>query len=169
MAFFVSRNELLDRLLEATSELTRSMIWELRHSINKGGLYEDRELSGALRFHATSFSNITSVPAEMTQTGVEPPISIETKSLLFSVAHNSLTNAYRHAKASQVSIDLEYSCDGVRLSVVDDGTGLPDDYGERGHGFANMSRDAERLGGFLIVEKQGRMGGATVTCVVPLP
>ena len=168
-ALSANANPELVATLEATSELTRSMIWELRHSINKGGLYEDRELSGALRFHATSFSNITSVPTEMTQTGVEPPISIETKSLLFSVAHNSLTNAYRHAKATQVSIYLEYSCDSVRLSVVDDGTGLPDDYGERGHGFTNMSRDAERLGGFLVVEKQGRMGGATVTCVVPLP
>ena len=155
--------------LEATSELTRSMIWELRHSINKGGLYEGRELSRALRFHATSFSNVTSVPAQMTQTGVEPPLSIETKSLLFSVAHNSLTNAYRHAKASKVSIDLEYSGDGIRLSVLDDGTGLPDDYGERGHGFANMSRNVERMGGGLVVEKRGRMGGATVMCVMPSP
>ena len=154
-ALSANANPELAATLEATSELTRSMIWELRHSIKTGGLYEDRELSGALRFHATSFSNITSVPTEMTQTGVEPPISIETKSLLFSVAHNSLTNAYRHAKATQVSIYLEYSCDSVRLSVVDDGTGLPDDYGERGHGFANMSRDAERLGGFLVVENKG--------------
>ena len=30
-----------------------------------------------------------------------------------------------------------------------------------------MSRDAERLGGRLVVEKRGSMGGATVTCVIP--
>ena len=30
-----------------------------------------------------------------------------------------------------------------------------------------MSRDAERLGGRLVVEERGRMGGATVTCVIP--
>ncbi len=57
--------------------------------------------------------------------------------------------------------------EGIRLSVSDDGTGLPDDYEERGHGFANMARDAGRLGGTLVVEKRGRLGGASVTCMVP--
>ena len=159
-------NPELAATLEATSQLIRSMIWGLRHPINMGGIYQGLELSRALRSNATSFTNITSVPAEMTQTGVEPPLSIEAKSLLCSIAHNALTNAYRHAEANQVSIDLEYSGEGIRLSVSDDGAGLPDDYAARGHGFASMSRDAERLGGSLVVDKRGRMGGATVTCVI---
>ena len=162
-----SDNPELTATLEATSQLTRSIIWELRHPINMGGIYEGRELSRALRSHASSFTNITSVPAELTQTGVEPPLSIESRSQLFSIAHNALTNAYRHAEASRVSIDLEYGGQGIRLSVSDDGVGLPEDYAERGHGFANMSRDAERLGGRLVVEERGRLGGATVTCVIP--
>ncbi len=162
-----SANPELAATLEATSRLTRSLIWGLRHPINVGGLYQGRELNRALRSHATSFTNVTSVPAEMTQMGVEPPLSSETKSLLFSIAHNALTNAYRHAEASQVAIELEFGGEGIRLSVSDDGTGLPDDYAERGHGFANMSRDAERLGGSLVVETRGLMGGTTVTCVIP--
>ena len=160
-------NPELAATLEATSQLTRSMIWGLRHPINMGGMYRGLELSRALRSHASSFTNITSVPAEMTQTGVEPSLSIESKSLLFSIAHNALTNAFRHAEASHVSIVLDYSGKGIRLSVSDDGTGLPDDYAERGQGFANMSRDADLLGGRLVVEERGRMGGATVTCVIP--
>ena len=167
MALSGKANPELAATLEATSQLTRSMIWALRHPINMGGIYQGVELSRALRSHATSFTNITSVPAEMTQRGVEPALSIETRSLLFSIAHNALTNAYRHAEASQVAIDLEYNGEGIRLSVSDDGIGLPDDYAERGYGFANMSRDAERLGGRLVVEERGRMGGATVTCVIP--
>ncbi len=160
--------ELADTL-EATSRLARSMIWGLRQPISMGGIYEGRELSRVLRSHATSFTNVTSVPAEVTQRGVEPPLSIEARSLLFSIAHNALTNAYRHAEASRVSIDLDYSEEDIRMSVSDDGTGLPDDYGERGHGFANMIRDAERLGGSLVVEERGPLGGAAVTCVVPKP
>ena len=53
------------------------------------------------------------------------------------------------------------------MSVSDDGIGLPKDYGERGHGFASMRSNAERLGGRLMVEETGLMGGATVTCLVP--
>ena len=153
--------------LDATSELTKSMIWELRHPINMGGIYEGHELGRVLGSHASSFTNITSVPAVLTVRGDEPPLSVETRSLLFSIAHNALTNAYRHAQATGVCIDLCYDAEGIRLEVSDDGIGLPDDYAERGYGFASMSRDAERLGGGLKVENKGRMGGATVACVVP--
>ena len=113
------------------------------------------------------FTNVTSVPVEMTHTGVEPPLSVEARSLLFSIAHNALTNAYRHAEANRVTIDLEFDEKDSRLAVSDDGVGLPDDYAERGNGFTNMSRAAERLGGRLVVDRRGAMGGATVTCVLP--
>ena len=160
-------NPELNATLEATSRLSRSVILELRHPINVGGIYEGRELSRALRSHASSFTNVTSVPVEMTHTGVEPPLSMETRSLLFSIAHNALTNAYRHAEANRVTIDLEFAEQDARLSVSDNGVGLHDDYTERGNGFANMSRAAERLGGRLVVDQRGAMGGATVTCVIP--
>ena len=132
-----------------------------------GGIFEGTELSRALRSHASSFTNVTSVPVDMTHKGVEPPLSVEARSLLFSIAHNALTNAYRHAQANRVTIDLVFDEKDSRLSVSDDGVGLPDDYAERGNGFTNMSRAAERLGGHLIVEQRGSMGGATVTCVIP--
>ena len=160
-------NPELTATLEATSRLSQSIIWELRHPINVGGIYEGKELSRALRSHATSFTNVTSVPVEMTHTGAEPPLSVEARSLLFSIAHNALTNAYRHAEANRVTIDLVFAEEDSRLSVSDDGVGLPDDYAERGNGFTNMSRAAERLGGRLVVEQRGAMGGATVTCLIP--
>ena len=160
-------NPELTATLEETSRLSRSTIWELRHPINLGGIYEGRELGRALRADATSFTNVTRIPAEMTQTGVEPELSIETRSLLFSIAHNALTNAYRHAGASRVAVDLAFGEEDSRLSVSDDGTGLPDDYSERGSGFANMTSATERLGGRLVVEERGALGGASVTCVIP--
>ena len=161
-------NPELTATLEATSRLSRSLIWELRQPINMGGIYEGGDLSRALRSHASSFTNVTSVPVNMTHTGVEPPLSMEARSLLFSIAHNALTNAYRHAEAHNVAIGLEFTGEDSRLSVSDDGVGLPDDYAERGNGFANMNRAAERLGGHLVVERRGAMGGAAVTCVIPL-
>ena len=160
-------NPELSATLEETSRLSRSTIWDLRHPISMGGIYEGRDLGRALRSHASSFTNVTAVPAEMTQAGVEPPLSVEVRGLLFSIAHNALTNAYRHAEAGLVAVRLEFGEEEIRLSVSDDGIGLPGDYAERGHGFANMRRDAERLGGRLVVEQRGSLGGAAVTCVIP--
>ena len=60
--------------------------------------------------------------------------------------------------AGRVEVRLDFGADGIRLSVSDDGVGLPDDYAERGRGFRGMRADAERLGGRLIVETGGPMG-----------
>ena len=86
---------------------------------------------------------------------------------LFSIAHNALTNAFLHARAGRVEVPLDFGDDSIRLSVSDDGVGLPDGYAERGRGFRGMRADAERLGGRLIVETGGPGGGTTVTCEAP--
>lgn len=44
-------------------------------------------------------------------------------------------------------VELDFRKDDLRLSVSDDGTDLPDDYAEHGHGFSNKPAGAERLGG----------------------
>ena len=162
-----SNEELIARL-DATSLLSKTAVWQLRHPIDMGRIFEGGELGWTLESHVTTFSTITSVSAELTQNGAEPPLSVEVKSLLFSIAHNALANALRHAGASRVLVDLDFGRDELRLSVSDDGVGLPDDYEGRGHGFANMLAYAGRLGGRLIVEPRGPVGGASVTCVMPL-
>ena len=161
-------NEELTARLDATSRLSKTAIWELRHPIDLGRIFDGRELGSTLDSHVATFKTITSVSAELTQYGVEPPLSVEAKSLLFTIAHNALANAFRHAGASRVTVELDFGQDELRLSVSDNGAGLPGDYEERGHGFANMQAYSERLGGRLIVEPMGPDGGARVTCVMPL-
>ena len=162
-----SNTELTARL-EATALLSKTAIWQLRHPIDMGSIFDGRELGRTLGSHVATFTAITAVPAELVQNGEEPDLSVEARSLLFSIAHNALTNAFRHAAASRVLVELDFGKDEVSLSVSDDGIGLPEDYAERGHGFANMGADAERLGGRLVVEPRGPAGGARVTCVMPL-
>ena len=161
-------NEELTARLDATSRLSKTAVWQLRHPIDMGRIFEGSELGWTLDSHVATFRSITSVSAELTQNGVEPPLSVEVRSLLFSIAHNALANALRHAGASRVLVELDFGRDELRLSVSDDGVGLPGDYEERGHGFANMRAYAVRLSGRLIVEPRGSDGGASVTCVMPL-
>ena len=161
-------NPELTARLEATALLSKTAIWQLRHPIDMGSIFDGRELGRTLGSHVSTFTAITAVPAELVQQGKEPDLSVEARSLLFSIAHNALTNAFRHAAASRVVVELDFGKDDVSLSVSDDGVGLPEDYAQRGHGFANMGADAERLGGRLVVEPRGPAGGARVTCVMPL-
>ena len=161
-----SNREQIEKL-EATAQLSKALMWELRHPIDGGQIFQGRNLGQVLRAHASTFTTITSVPAKFMQTGEEPSLSTVVRSLLFSIAHNALTNAYRHAQAESVILSLEFRTEILRMSVVDDGIGLPEDFAGRGHGFRNMRANAERMGGRLDVGKGESGRGTTVTCVVP--
>ena len=161
-------NEEVRARLEATSKLSKTAMWEMRHPIDLGRIFDGRGLCRTLESHISTFTQVTSVQADLVQNGAEPPLSVEAKSRLFSIAHNALTNAFRHAEATKVLVELGFGEHGLRLSVSDDGIGLPGDYAERGHGFANMRADAGRLGGRLVVEPRGSDGGARVTHLMPL-
>ena len=144
-----------------------SAMWELRRPIDAGHIFEGRELGRVLWSHYATFERITAVPAKMSQSGTEPPLATEVRARLFSIAHNALTNAFVHARPGRVEVRLDFEADHIRLSVSDDGVGLPDDYAERGRGFDGMRADAEHLGGRLIVESGEGEGGTTIACVVP--
>ena len=150
--------------LAAASELSRSVMWELRHPVDAGPIFEGMGLGSALRSHVETFRRITSVPALMRQSGDEPALELEVRTRLFAFAHNALTNAFRHAHAGRVEVSLDFTGGSVRLSVRDDGVGLPEDYDRRGRGFPNMRRDAERLGGVMTVETGP---GTAVTWIIP--
>lgn len=160
-------DEKLKLTLEATSRLSKATVWELRRPIDEGRLFEGRELSRVLWSHAETFEQVASVPTEVILNGKEPPLAVEIRSSLFSIAHNALTNAFIHAEASKVKVRLDFEDDRIRLSVSDDGMGLPEDYAGRGRGFLGMRTEAERLGGRLIVESVGPGQGTTVICETP--
>ena len=161
-----NRDELRQKLI-ATHALSKTTMWELRHPIDIGPIFEGRELGRVLRSHASTFATITSIPAELVQSGQEPPLPTITRSLLFSIAHNAMTNAFRHAHAGKVTVTLSFEDSGLRMSVTDDGVGLPENYADRGHGFRNMRADAERIGGSLEVTPGESGIGTTVTCSIP--
>ena len=70
-----------------------------------------------------------------------------------------------HANASSVDVSVEAG-DELRLRVVDDGVGLPDQI-ESGHGLRNMERRALELGGSASV-RPGERVGTVVDWRVPL-
>ena len=161
-----SNPKLVERLA-AIAVFSKSIMWELRNPIDKGRIFEGRELGRVLGSHTATFAKVTSVPTEMAQSGKEPPLPTEVRAGLFSIAHNALTNAFLHAQSRSVQVALDFQASSIRLSVSDDGIGLPEEYAERGRGFSGMERDADRIGAKLIVESGGSKGGTVITCVVP--
>ncbi|WP_327430032.1 sensor histidine kinase [Streptomyces sp. NBC_01236] len=70
---------------------------------------------------------------------------------LIAALREALSNAFRHSGASRIDVVVDATVhlpdgqQGVRLSVADDGVGIPD--GGRRSGLRNLKRRAESLGG----------------------
>ena len=160
-------NAELSGSLSALSALSRSIIWELRRPIDTGLVFNGMDLGDALRVHTETFGRVASVSTGVLQVGDEPPLPVDVRTGLFSVAHNALTNALLHSQADRVEVTLDYGDQEVRLSVSDNGIGLPEGYASRGRGFSGMEADAGRMGGRLVVGPAGPDGGTRVTCKAP--
>ncbi len=161
------RNDELIAKLSATRALSKSTIWELRHPIDISPIFEGRKLGNVLSSHVSTLTTITSIPTEFIQSGNEPELPIFAKRLLFSTAHNAMTNAFRHSGAGKVTNALNFEGDEFQLSVADDGIGLPANYGDRGHGFRNMRSDAKTMGGRLESSTGTNEQGTVVSCTIP--
>jgi two-component system sensor histidine kinase UhpB len=80
--------------------------------------------------------------------GPMPALSPEVELVIYRVAQEALTNAFRHADASQVRVALERTQDDlVVLHVSDDGRGLPTPMPAGATGLAGMRERAILIGG----------------------
>ena len=153
--------------LDETYTLSRTALWELRHPIDSGRIFEGMGLGAALNSHAYSFTAITSLPVEVAQDGDERDLPSAVRGQLFGIVHNAMTNVLLHARASRVEVRLDFQADRLCLTVSDDGIGIPQEGGRWGHGLRNMGASAERMGGRLEVSPGVGGAGTRVTCVVP--
>ncbi|GAA3771764.1 two-component system sensor histidine kinase [Streptomyces coacervatus] len=83
-----------------------------------------------------------------------------------AVLSEALTNIARHAGADRTDVVLETDGREVRLTVTDNGVGIPP--GGRRSGLRNMAERAEQLGGALEFGS-GPAGGTVLVWHVPLP
>jgi ligand-binding sensor domain-containing protein len=89
---------------------------------------------------------------------------------VYRIGREALVNAFRHARAARVEVELEFAAGHVRLLVRDDGCGIDDQVlrsGREGHwGLSGMRERAERIGARLEVWSRAA-AGTEVALVVP--
>jgi signal transduction histidine kinase len=152
------------RSLEEGVEFKRRVIENLRPT-----LLDNLGLVAALhwlieetcqRANLTSHENLPEVIEELA-----PQASIA----LFRVAQECITNIMKHAKATDVSIDLDVSERGVHLRIADNGVGIAlDRVGvPQSHGLASMRHRVGVMGGELRISR-GASGGTVVEVSVPM-
>ncbi len=87
-------------------------------------------------------------------TGEDTPLSDEVEVGLFHIVQEALYNVRRHARASNVWVDVDANRTSLHLAVRDDGRGFDADRVSEGVGLSHMRARCEALGGTFSLESQ---------------
>jgi signal transduction histidine kinase len=82
------------------------------------------------------------------------------------ILQEALTNILKHARASRILVDLQFSADTLLVALEDDGVGFDEAMPASGYGLGNMRMRAGRIGADLHIAAQAH--GTRLTLTVPL-
>ncbi len=148
--------------LDATIREIRGTIYALQAAPDDGTVSSVR---GRLLHVIDAATEQVGFPPTVNLTGaLDSQISPALAEQLLAVLREALSNAARHAKATQLDVQVEVG-DSLVLTVRDNGVGIPT--GGRRSGLANMARRAADLGGSFFTTNRPE-GGTKLVWDVPL-
>jgi len=163
--------EVLPRLWERDPEEGRQSLEDLRR-LTRGAQADmrlllaellpstltDAELGDLLRLLGNALSGRTNIPIKVSVVG-EGKLPPDVQVTLYRLCQEGLNNIARHARASQVDIQLEFGTGGVDIRILDDGRGFDPQKTPAGHYGLNMMRErSEAIGAKLSITSQPRHG-----------
>jgi signal transduction histidine kinase len=129
-------------------------------------MLDDLGLVPALNWLAREVSRNTAVAVSVLVNSFPDDLPEEHRTCIFRVVQEAVQIAARHSGTRQVTIRVDKDGSSIRLSVHDDGKGLPASQ-EAGPGILGMQERVTRLGGELKMNSDCA-NGATVSFTLPL-
>ena len=164
-------HKVLDEAADAVEEAAGSCAPSPTCCIHPG--LEHGGLAGTVQAFATGFARRTGLDTSVRMPDAADSLPFDVQRALLRVIQEALTNAYRHAAASRLIIDLRVGAETLKLRVLDDGCGLS--CGVRkaaeggallGVGVTGMRARMVRFGGSLRLLSHAR--GTLVVAILPL-
>ncbi|MFC5213755.1 GAF domain-containing protein [Streptomyces coerulescens] len=149
--------------LDETIKIIRSTIFGLR---SRDGVAGAGLRARVVRIVGEAAPVLGFAPSVRMEGLVDTQVPREIADHVVAVLSEALTNIARHAHADRADVALTADSRQVRLTVGDNGVGIPE--GGRRSGLRNMAERARHLGGELeLISPEG--GGTTLVWWVPVP
>lgn len=156
---------LMRGMIAHTRGEARRSVWDLRsHTLEQSGLAE------ALRELAATLVGGAERKIEVRTEGAVRRLDRQIEFHFLRAGQEAMTNAVKHAGATHVAVEVEYSAEAVELRVIDDGCGfdpkvLPGS-NDAHFGLLGMRERATKMNGDLrVVSAPGK--GTTISLRVP--
>ena len=151
----------MERILDQADDViaqTRDSVLSLRTEASI-----DQDLPARLQEVVDELNAEGLVAATLHVAGSVTPLSEDVREDVFRIAREAMLNAFRHARARHVEVELSYDPLSFRIRICDDGVGIDSDTlasGVRpGHwGLVGMRERAARIGSELTIESGSGQG-----------
>ncbi|MEV7323278.1 GAF domain-containing sensor histidine kinase [Streptomyces sp. NPDC093970] len=165
---FIEHEEAAERVMRAVEDLDETI--KIIRSTIFGLRARDGGAGTGLRARVVrtigEAAQVLGFPPSVRMEGlVDTEVPREIADHVIAVLSEALTNIARHARAQRADVALETDGREVRLTVTDDGVGIPAE--GRRSGLRNMAERAEQLGGSLEVNRP-EAGGTSLVWRVPV-
>ena len=157
--------------LETARKMSRRSMVEARRSVwdLRCHLLESGDLVSALKQVIEPLAKHHRVEINVNISGTPVRLASAVEMNLLRIGQEAVSNAVKHGRAQNVSLEVQYETENVRLSVVDDGEGFyPAESISSGHfGLLDMRERASSMGSELVVDSEpGR--GTRISVQVPI-
>lgn len=159
------RRDRMLEMLDDTVAAVRRIAADLRPL-----MLDDLGLNAAVEWLARESARRLGIEVTVRLDEHEPPIDHRATTALYRMVQEALTNVARHARATDVRIELRVQGQELVLTVQDNGRGFPPGATrkEGSFGLMGMRERAYLLGGELLVDNPPG-GGGRITVRLPLP
>lgn len=157
---FDKANELLDTAVEEVRDISHNLI---SGAISKFGL------TTALTELKETISNTNQIKMEVFINGLDIRLNGKTELHLYRIIQELVSNILKHAKASEITIQLNKFLNELTLTVEDNGVGFNEasDTHKNGLGLKNIESRVQSLDGLLRIDT-GKGNGTTVLITLPI-
>jgi len=155
--------------LETAVDLARTHMIEARRSVGtlRPNVSDGEDVARALKRIADLAQRGTTVPIDINVEEL-PRFGDGVEREILGIAQEALTNAVRHSRARRITMHASsVRSIGFRLSVADDGRGIPREQSSSGFGMTSMHERAERIGASLTIVTAPRSGTEVVLAWEP--
>lgn len=155
-------------VLRQAMHRARTTHFEARRAIQalRASVLEHSGLVEALDHETQQLTADTGIPCRLAVIGAPPRMPPEKAQHILRIAQESLANVARHARATQVELQVGESNRGLRLVIEDDGKGFDPAQESEGFGLEGMRERAARIGGDLRVLRRAS-GGTRIELELP--
>ena len=139
--------------LARLAELADAGKWEISRAIEALAFFPEarRGITASLRVLARSFGSDSGIETVFEVEGSPRRLSPKLEQGLYRIAHEALSNAWRHSRCETVRLSLAFERHEIVLRVVDDGIGLRRSVATAGIGISGMRRAVDEVGGSLSI------------------